>query len=722
MCKLVFCQSKLTYIDTLELQQIDVIDNKKNIFDFTFLKDVVNFQIYSGKKNELIIVDDNLSPVFNNTRQIYNQVVSLNIYYTDAAGLQLNIGGRGLDPRRTSNFNIRQNYYDISADPLGYPESYYTPPYESLNSIELIRGAASLQYGTQFGGFINFQMKKPVKSKKIQILSKNTIASNNMYSHFTSLSGVVNRLGYYIFYNKKKGDGFRLNTTFLSHNFYSFLSYNLNQKMKISFEFTYLDYLAQQPGGLTDEMFQFDIFQSNRERNWFQVNWLLYNFQFSYNIKEETSFLLNTFLLDAHREAVGFRTNRVDQIDSFEERDLLKANFDNIGFETRLIHRYNLFDKKAVFLIGNKIFYGNNSNEQGPGSDGFDPNFCFQYLNYPNYPNQSKYNNPNTNFSIFSENVFYLSNNMSLTPGIRFEYIKTSSEGYYRDINTNAAGDVILNEVINTDRKRTRSFFLVGLGYNFDLTESLSIYSNCSQNYRAITFSDINIVNPSFTINPNITDENGYTFDLGFRGHYNDFLIYDISSFLLFYNNRIGFIQKLISDGSIKNEKGNVGDAKIQGLESLLNFNLSQIFRFDMNGSINYFINTSIITSKYINSQENGIEGNFVEFVPKINFKTGLKFKMNNFTTTLQYLYLSDQFTDATNSIDSDLSGVIGQIPAYDILDFNISYMIKNMKFEFGVNNVLDRYYFTNRATGYPGPGIIPSPNRNLNFSFELKF
>ena len=95
---------------------------------------------------------------------------------------------------------------------------------------------------------------------------------------------------------------------------------------------------------------------------------------------------------------------------------------------------------------------------------------------------------------------------------------------------------------------------------------------------------------------------------------------------------------------------------------------------------------------------------------------------MNNFTTTLQYVYLSDQFTDATNSIDSDLSGVIGQIPAYDILDFNISYMIKNMKFEFGVNNVLDRYYFTNRATGYPGPGIIPSPNRNLNFSFELKF
>ena len=88
-------------------------------------------------------------------------VAGLNIYQNDDAGLQLNIGGRGLNPNRTSNFNVRQNGYDISADALGYPESYYTPPSESLEEIQIIRGAASLQYGTQFGGLINFKMKKP---------------------------------------------------------------------------------------------------------------------------------------------------------------------------------------------------------------------------------------------------------------------------------------------------------------------------------------------------------------------------------------------------------------------------------------------------------------------------------------------------------------------------------------------------------------------------------
>ena len=91
----------------------------------------------------------------NNPRQIYAKVAGLNIWENDGAGIQLAIGGRGLSPNRVSNFNTRQNGYDISADALGYPESYYTPPTEAVERIEIVRGAASLQYGTQFGGMIN---------------------------------------------------------------------------------------------------------------------------------------------------------------------------------------------------------------------------------------------------------------------------------------------------------------------------------------------------------------------------------------------------------------------------------------------------------------------------------------------------------------------------------------------------------------------------------------
>ena len=124
----------------------------------------------------------------NNARQIYSQVVGLNIFQNDDAGLQLNIGGRGLDPNRTSNFNTRQNGYDISADVLGYPESYYSPPAEAVDEIQILRGAASLQYGTQFGGLVNFILKKPNNYKPFEIITRNTLASYGLFTNFTSIS------------------------------------------------------------------------------------------------------------------------------------------------------------------------------------------------------------------------------------------------------------------------------------------------------------------------------------------------------------------------------------------------------------------------------------------------------------------------------------------------------------------------------------------------------
>ena len=59
----------------------------------------------------------------------------------------------------------RQNGVEMSADALGYPESYYSPPIQAVEQIEIVRGAASLQYGTQFGGLINFKLKDAPEDK-----------------------------------------------------------------------------------------------------------------------------------------------------------------------------------------------------------------------------------------------------------------------------------------------------------------------------------------------------------------------------------------------------------------------------------------------------------------------------------------------------------------------------------------------------------------------------
>ena len=703
-----------------ELMEVEVKSRKQKIFELKRLNDVEGTSIFAGKKNEVVLVKQSMANLAsNNARQIYSQVTGLNIYQNDDAGLQLNIGGRGLDPNRTSNFNTRQNGYDISADVLGYPESYYTPAAEGLEEIQIVRGAASLQYGTQFGGLVNFIMKKPVKNKKLELLTRNTIGSNNLYTNFTGASGTIKKLSYFTFINYKNGDGFRPNSNFESFNFFNFLKYNINNKLWVSTEFTYLNYLAQQAGGLSDQMFLEDYLQSNRSRNWFQVNWLLYNIYLNYSPTQTKTISLNLFGLNAQRNALGFRTNRVSQVDSGNERDLIKGDFNNYGIEIKFLSKYKIINQRSNLLLGSKFYKSDNISQQGPGSNFSDADFNFYTTEFPNYNNQSNYEYPNLNIAFFGENLFYINDKLSITPGFRIEHIKTESIGYYKKINLDGAGNVILNQQIFNNNIRERSFVLIGAGLSYK--GPIEIYGNFSQNFRSVTFADISIINPAYSIDPNISDEKGHTIDFGLRGELNEYLSFDMSLFNLYYNDRIGFIQKAYDDGSVKSEKGNVGNAHIYGVESLIDFNLNKILLMSRNNIFNFYINSSFINSQYVESQRNGVEGNKVEFVPNINLKSGIKFGYNNFLSNMQFSYLSSQFTDASNAIESNLSGVIGEIPEYYVLDFSSSYSYKNYKFEFGVNNILNYKYFTRRATGYPGPGIIPSPGLNLYSTLQIK-
>ena len=705
-----------------DLSEVVISAKKREVFQLSRLKDFEKTAIYAGKKTEVILVEQSMANLAsNNARQIYNQIPGLNIYQNDDAGLQLHIGGRGLDPNRTSNFNTRQNNYDISADVLGYPESYYTPPSEAIEEIQIVRGAASLQYGTQFGGLVNFKLKSSTTYKPVEITTRNTFGTNNLYTNFSLVSGNINDFKYLTFFNFKSGDGFRPNSKFDSSNFFFSLSKKIKD-LEISFEITYLDYLAQQPGGLSDEMFLQNPFQSNRARNWFELNWFLYNTKIDYQFSDNSNFNFNFFGLKAQRNALGFRSNRVSQIDSDGERDLIKGDFQNFGFETRWLKKYKISKYNSVFLVGNKFYKSNNTSQQGPGSNSSGPEFNFRLDEYPNYSLQSNYNYPNDNISFFTENIFYLNDKFSITPGARYEYIKTATDGAYKKINTDAAGNVILNLSIDSAESRKRSFTLFGLGFSYKRSEKIEYYANISQNYRSVTFADISIINPAFSINPNITDEKGFTADFGLRGNIDKIVSFDLSFFNLSYQDRIGFVQRAYRDGSVKSERGNVGDANILGVESLIDFNLKEFSGINNNNYLlNVFLNFSFIDSEYTKSEEPGVTGKKVEFIPNSNIKTGLRFGYKNFLFSTQYTFLSSQYTDSSNAVDGNLSGVIGLIPSYEIVDISSSFLAGRFKFELGINNLFDRAYYTRRATGYPGPGIITSPNRNIYFTTQFK-
>ena len=728
---------QLQKIQAQNLSEVVLTQKREQVFALKQLKKVEGTAIYAGKKSEVVLLEGitgNLAA--NNPRQIYSQVVGLNIYDNGDAGLQLNIGGRGLDPNRTANFNTRQNGYDISADVLGYPESYYTPPAEALEEIQVVRGAASLQYGTQFGGLVNFKFKKPNPNKKIELVTRQTLGSYNLRTSFNSLGGTVGKLSYYTYFNYKEGEGFRPNSAYNSRNYYGKVGYQVSDKTKLTLETTFLNYLAQQPGGLTDAQFIEDPTFSNRERNWFDVDWKLYSLRLDHQFSSKTEFSLNLFGLDASRSALGFRTNRVSQPDDPEEpRELLIDNFQNWGAEARMLTRYRLADTESALLVGTKIYKTDNDQRQGPGTNASNADFNFANNTYPNYERQSQFNFPNFNLALFGENIFNISPKFTVTPGFRLEHIKTESIGTYKNIVLDLAGNPLLNEEIEDNRSLDRTFLLLGVGATFKLNQSVEWYGNFSQNYRSVTFSDIRVVNPSFQVDENIGDEDGFTTDIGMRGRVNDVLSYDVSAFGLLYDNRLGEVLKNetrtnalgeeVETGRIVRFRGNIGTAFMYGLESFTDWNLKETFFSSSEKlKLNYFVNLALTDSEYLSSEETNVEGNQVEFIPITNLKTGVNFGFGNLLGSIQYTYLSRQFTDATNApqdINDNQRGIEGEIPAYDILDFSLSYAYKKWKLEAGINNVLDNSYFTRRATGYPGPGIIPSEPRTFYTTLQFK-
>jgi Fe(3+) dicitrate transport protein len=711
------------------LSEVVINTQRDKIFALNKLKDIDETAIYAGKKTEVISLSKlTANKATNNARQIFAQVVGLTINESSDGGLQLSIGGRGLDPNRTSNFNTRQNGYDISADVLGYPESYYATPTEALEEIQVIRGAASLQYGTQFGGLVNFKTKTASK-KPIEFLTRTTFGSYGLFTNFTSISGTKNKFSYYTFYNYKQGNGFRPNSEFESKNYFGNLNYQINDKTSLHFDYTYFNYLAQQAGGLTDVMFNQNPTQSNRTRNWFAVNWNLYALRLKHKFNANADFSLQLFGLDASRKAVGYRSNRVSNPDVVgTERDLILGEFVNWGAEARFLKRYKIKGNTSAFLIGAKYYQSKNSGIQGPGSSGIDANFNVASEEFPFYQNQSNYTYPNLNLSVFGENIFKITNNFSITPGFRYEKIKTQAEGSYRKINLDLAGNVILDENTFENNIKDRNFLLLGVGLSYKPQNRIEFYGNVSQNYRSVTFNDIRTVSPSQVIDENITDEKGYTSDIGIRGQIGDKITFDASIYGLYYNDKIGEYETRNPNGSaaIVRFRDNIGTALTYGFETMFDWSLSKTFFKENDNFVwNVFSNIAITDSEYLKSDAPNIEGNKVEFVPLYNIKTGTGIGYKNFISSIQFTYLSSQFTNANNSVtdkNDNTYGIFGQIPAYYVADFSTSYKWKKWKLEAGITNFTNNSYFTRRATGYPGPGIIPSDTRTFYTTLEFVF
>jgi Fe(3+) dicitrate transport protein len=731
-CSIAILNAQTNYqkpLDTIKLQEI-TLEHKKNTPER--MPEIKENVLFSGKKNEVLQLSNiNGNFTTNNAREIFARIPGVTIWENEGSGIQINVAVRGLSPNRSWELNTRQNGYDISSDVFGYPEAYYNPPLEAVETIALVRGGSSLQFGPQFGGMLNYVLKRETK-KKFSFETQNTVGSYGLMSAYNAIGGNYEKFSYYVYNHSRSADGWRENSEYTVRNTHAFVAYRFTENTKLSAEYTNMDYKMQQAGGLTDEQFKNDSQQSARERNWFGTPWNVFSLNFDTNISDNFTSNTKLFGLIGERNSVGFTAtpNIEDAINpstnNFANRRVDRDYYKNYGLENRNIYKYKLGKIDNNLAFGVRLYKANTQRLQdGKGTTGsdFDLSIDGRFTRDLDFTTE--------NVALFAENQFKVTEKFSVTPGVRYEYIKNTGEGRF---GVNSGNDIAFPDKTVS---RSQPLFGLGLEYKFGTT---NIYANITQAFRPVLFSDFTPPAVTDVIDPNLKDASGFNADIGYRGNYKNYLNFDFSLFYLSYTNRIGGIRQFVNNDPTQGTflyRTNLGETVNKGIEGFFNLNITRLFEIEKPyGNLDFFSSVSFIDSRYTDFEvssatgtapnvvitETNLSGKRVENAPRYIHNFGLSWSNNNFSATMQYRLSGRIFTDANNTETASANGITGLLDEYRVLDLSTEYkFLKIYNIRAGVNNLKDESYATRRSGGYPGPGILPGEGRTFYLSIGAK-
>ena len=584
--------------------------------------------------------------------------------------------------------------------------------------MEFVRGASALQFGPQIGGYINYVLKDGFDVTFLFSTSQ-TIGSDGLFNSFNSIGGTKNKWKYYGFLQYRRMDGWRQNSDQTQLSGFASVKYSATDKLQIGAEYTLLRNEIHMPGGLTDELFKLDPDTSVRARNWLESPWNIISGNLKYTINKNTSFSFITSYLFSQRNLIWRNEDGwPDEMDTitpdltYVPRELEREYFKSTTNEFRFLTNYKLGNNSSTLSSGVRIAYSNLKRLEGAeGTTGSD----FDLTQLSDWEVDMNFHT--INIAPFIENIFRIGNQFTVTPGLRFEYLESSANGY----SENEAHDSPDEYVYANDQKSSRKFLLPGLGLQYKISEAVNMYANYSKSFRPITYSDLTPFGTIAKIDPNLKDNYGDNFDLGIRGYLHDIVNFDISGFYLKYYDRIGQVEKT-NDTANYLFRTNTGTSEHYGLESYIEINISNLLNSNIDkrtwGSLSVYNSLAYVNAKYT---EGEFKGNYVEYAPKVIDRVGVRYAYKHFSANAQYSFTAKQYGDATNTVYSP-DALVGILPSYQVIDFSASYKVKNYQFRFGVNNLANERYFTLRTSEYPGPGIIPSPGRTFYAGIGANF
>lgn len=145
------------------------------------------------------------------TNELLRKVTGLNVREEEGLGLRPNIGVRGLNPTRSTKVLLLEDGIPFTIAPYGDNATYYHPPVDRFESVEVLKGSGQILYGPQtIGGVINYLTPAiPLLPEARVTLAGGSRGFRNAHARAGGTFGSAGIFGDYI---RKEGRGARANT------------------------------------------------------------------------------------------------------------------------------------------------------------------------------------------------------------------------------------------------------------------------------------------------------------------------------------------------------------------------------------------------------------------------------------------------------------------------------------------------------------------------------
>lgn len=643
-----------------------------------------------------------------NFAEALRKVSGVYVRNEEGFGLRPNISIRGSDPTRSRKVLLLEDGIPLSYAPYGDNSSYYHPPIERFESVEVLKGSGQIEFGpVTVAGVVNYITPNPSPRPTFSL---KVIGGNRDYFNSSAgFNGSFGDTGILISFTRKQGAGSRVNLRSGLNDFSSKVIHTLNDSNVLTFKYSHFYESSRLTySGLTEAEFAADPRQNpfrNDDLEFFRDGLSVsHSALLGPNASLTTNFYTSYFSRDWWRQSSNSdqRPNRLgSDPDCLSMADLSTTcgnqgtprDFLTYGIEPRFNFQFDLGPVRNELKAGVR-FHREKQNRRAFNGDS--PNSRDGQVTEMNL-------RENTAYSGFFQNRFVW-RNFSFTPGLRVERVS------FKRVN-------LLNGA-NAETNLTQ--LIPGFGAAFNPHTRFTVFAGVHRGFAPPGTSDI-LTNSGGVVD--LDAELSWNYEAGVRLRPLDALMIEATYFRNEYQNQI--VPASVA-GGVGATNTNGGSTLQEGFEINSRIDSGPIFQTDYN----LFLQTAFTylrTARFESIRFSGItgfedvpiNGNRLPYAPQTLLNSSAGFNYRKLDGFVEMNYIGRQFSDDLNTLEPTANGQRGIIPGQIYFNSTLNYRIEKLDSTFFITakNIFDRLFIVDRSRG-----IYPSSPRLIQMGWRWNF